>query len=504
MLGLDVGTGSVKCVAASLEGDALWSSSIRYEHQSPQPGWAEQDAQTWWQASVQAVREVLGKHPELRERIGAIGVCGQGAAAVLLDSEWQPTRPAILWLDSRCATEAQHLAEECGPEIAAISGKLPAAYNVEPKLRWVEAHERAVWKRTKRCMTTTAYVTHQLCGAPLMNHSDAGILLSYDLRQRGWSARAAALMKIPIDLFGEIAECNEVIGGLTAEAARETGLPPGVPVIAGGEDTSAAALAAGVVSTDSGILSLGTAGTIYTPCPYPATDPRLLSFPHVLRGQTLVGGSTICGGSGLEWVARLIGKDSTSETVEALCREASQATAEHTRTVFLPYLSGELQPVNDGFARGVFFGVDFSTSPLDMVNAVMQGTAFAFAQNLEIAHEFGCGPSALSATGRPAQNEAFMQIVADATELPIEVLVDGGGAALGVAILAATAVDPAISAAEMSRRFTRVGYTRTPRRERCQRLAELFGVYKELYPRLRDLFPRLQSCATSYRCAEAS
>lgn len=485
-------------MAASLVGAALWTSCVRYEHQSPHPGWAEQEAQTWWQASALAIRKMLADHPELRDGIQAIGVCGQGAAAVLLDENYQPTRPAILWLDSRSAAEAQRMAETAGPEIARISGKSPAAYNVEPKLRWVAAHEPEVWKRTKKCMTTTAYVTYRLCGKPVMNHSDAGILLSYDLRQRGWSDRLRELMHLSPNLYCPIAECDEVIGELTPDAASETGLRAGIPVIAGGEDTSAAALAAGVVSPDLGVLSLGTAGTIYTPCLSAATHPRLLSFPHVLKGQTLVGGSIMCGGSGLEWVARLLGHDSTcSAAVESLCEEASATVTGKSRIVFLPYLSGELQPINDGFARGVFFGADFSTSGLDMVSAVMQGTAFAFAHNLEISREMGCGPSTLIATGRPAQNAAFMQMICDVTGLPIRVLAEGGGAALGAAILASSVVTGARSTWET------VAYECMPQNEKRARLGELFLIYKELYGRLADLFPRLQSGEPSYQCAEA-
>jgi xylulokinase len=254
-------------------------------------------------------------------------------------------------------------------------------------------------------------------------------------------------------------------------------------------------LAAGVVSPDLGILSLGTAGTIYTPSLSAATHPRLLSFPHVLKEQTLVGGSTVCGGSGLEWVARLLGRDSTSGTVENLCQEAAATVSGESRVVFLPYLSGELQPINDGFARGVFFGADFSTSGLDMVAAVMQGSAFAFAHNLEITRQMTGGPAILIATGRPAQNKVFVQTICDVTGLPIRVLSDGGGAALGAAILASAATRPGQSILEMARRYSTVAYECAPQNEKRKRLTELFVIYKELYCRLEDLFPRL--------CAEA-
>ena len=493
VLGLDVGTSSVKCVVASLHENQLWTSDVQYEFDVPHPGWAEQDPAIWWQASVQAVRKLVVEHPELHDGVAAIGVCGQGVAAVLLDRDLRATRAAILWLDSRSAAEAQSLNETCGSEIARISGKSPAAYNVEPKLLWVKAHELDVWKKSRWCVTTTAYITYRLCGELAMNHSDAGILLSYDLRERRWSPHLMARMGLSPEIYWRLQDCDEIAGALTPEAANEMGLRAGIPVIAGGEDTSAAALAAGVVSPQLGILSLGTAGTIYIPCERPVTHPRLLSFPHVLNGLTLVGGSIVCGGSGLDWIVRLMGKNN-------LCQEASAATSADSRLVFLPYLSGELQPINDGFARGVFFGLDFSTSAEDMVAAVIEGTAFAFRHNLEIANQLQCNPESFAATGRPAQSRAFMQTVSDATGLPIRVLASSAGAALGAAMLCSKVAGTEID--ELVSRYATVTCEVKPRRERQERLSELFDIYKELYSRLHDLFPRLQPEAQSYHCAE--
>ena len=493
LLGLDVGTSSVKCVAASLNGTRLWTADVRYEFDVPHPGWAEQDPDVWWQASTQAVRKLLSEHPEVRDGVSAIGVCGQGVAAVLLDRYLHPVRPAILWLDSRSAPEAQSLNEACGSEIAWTSGKSPAAYNVEPKLLWVKSHEPGVWNKTRWCVTTTAYVTYRLCGELVMNHSDAGILLSYNLRERCWSRPLMARMGLSPELYWRLQECDEIAGVLTQEVAVEMGLRAGIPVIAGGEDTSAAAFAAGAISPKLGILSLGTAGTIYIPCDRPVTHPQLLSFPHVLNSLTLVGGSTVCGGSGLDWIVRLLGKSD-------LCQEASAAISVDNRLVFLPYLSGELQPINDGFARGVFFGLSFSTSAQDLVAAVIEGTAFAFRHNLEVVNQLRCHPESLVATGRPAQSSAFIQTVSDVTDLPIRILASSGGAALGAAMLCSKVVG--ISVDELVNRYTAVTNEVAPRSERQERLSDLFAIYKEIYSRLQDLFPRLQPQTQSYRCAE--
>jgi xylulokinase len=492
VMGLDIGTGSVKCVAVSCDGLHCWTSCSSYRYTSPHPGWAEQDPKTWWEASAIAIRQLIAEHPEVRDSLDAIAVCGQGAAAVLLDEKMQPTRPAMLWLDSRAASEAQLLNERFGFEIAGKSGKLPAAYNVEPKLRWVAKHEPVVWNSTRSFLTATAYIAYRLCGQVVTNHSDAGILLSYHLRTRSWSQDLAEWMKIPADWYSPLADCEQVIGEVTADAASECGLVAGTAVLAGGEDTSCAALAAGVVLPGQAILSLGNAGTLYAPCTEAVTHPRLLAFPHVIKGMTLLGGSTVCGGSGLEWIARILRGDQGPSAVQSLCEQAADVSTHENRLVFLPYLSGELQPINDGFARGVFFGLDFSTSQAEIAAAVMQGTAFAFAQNLELIREAGAAPSRLLATGAPARNRQFIQTISNATSLPIDVIEEGGGAALGSALLAARATQPAKTAQLLSESHRQTVFSTYPDTARQPTIAPLFSIYKELYGRLQDLFPRLQ------------
>lgn len=486
VMGLDIGTGSAKCVAASIDGSEIWMADSPYRHCSPHPGWAEQDPATWWEASVRSIRKVIVEHPEVKKEVAAIGVCGQGAAAVLVDETYQPTRPAILWLDTRATPQAERMLATCGQQVAEVSGKPPAAYNVEPKLLWMAEHEPEIWRQTARVMSATAYVTRRLSGEAVMNRSDAGILLSYDLRQAEWSEELAQQMGIGDHRYPALADCDEVIGSLTGEASDESGLPEGLPVVAGGEDTSAAALGVGVVSEGSAVLSLGTAGTIYSVSASVRTHPRLLSFPHVLSDLTLIGGSTVCGGSGLEWVAQLVGRKVAD--IDRLCREAAALPREKTRLVFLPYLAGELQPVNNGFARGVFLGADFSTSTAELVAAVMQGTAFAFAHNLEITREVFAGPSVLIATGAPSRNQSLMQTIADATDLPIEIVKGQGGAALGAALLAARGVGCDERISQGSRRLL---HRVEPGSDR-QKLSHLFSIYKDLYCAVKDLFPRLQ------------
>jgi xylulokinase len=498
LLGIDVGTSTTKAVLADVEGKLLAGQAASYAYSKPYPGWAEQDPEDWWQAVCRVIQELLRENPGAKDRIAGIGVSGQGVASVLLDRQGDPLRPAILWLDCRSASQANGLQARCSERIVAISGKCPAPYNVEPKLLWVKQNEPDLWKQVWKTLTTTAYVTYRLTGRAVMNHSDGGILLAYDLARREWSQEAMDLMGIEPSVYCDLAACHQVIGAVTSKAAEATGLRAGTPVVAGGEDTSSAGLAMGVVSPENGQLSMGTASTVNIPLAKVVTDPRLLAFPHVIEGLTLVGGSMVAGGAAMDWMAEVVSGAEPGDSelrLHNLTEEAVQVPHGSDGLIFLPYLAGELQPINDGFARGVFFGLDLSKSRGHLVRAVMEGTALAIQHNLSITRTLGANVQSLIAVGGPTRNNLWCQIIADVTGLRVQVMQERGGAALGDAILAAMGVGLIESPETMQRAHAIAGEFYLPHSGNHQRYEEVFKIYKELYPRLRELFPRLAALA---------
>lgn len=493
-LGIDVGTGTAKAVLADSRGKVFHSASASYRYSSPQPNWVEQDPEDWWQAVCSVIQTLFQENPEAPDSVAAVSVSGQGVAAVLVSSQGKPLRPAILWLDSRSASEAKDLQRCCGERIASVSGKSPAPYNVEPKLLWVKRNEPEVWRSTWKVMTTAAYVTFGLTGEAVVNYSDGGILLAYDLARNAWSQELLDRMELPASIYCKPVPCHEVIGSVTRAAAEMTGLRAGTPVVGGGEDTSAAGLAMGVTSANNAQLSLGSASTLYVPLASVTLDPRLLAFPHVIEGLTLIGGSMVGGGVAMEWAAKILrgAKDpAASDGYDTLTAEARTVPAGSEGLIFLPYLSGELQPINDGSARGVFFGLDLFKTRAHLVRAVMEGTAYAIAHNLTITRELGAQVSSLVAVGGPTRNGLWCQIIADVTGLPLQVMKERGGAALGDAILAAQGAKLIESPSEMQQAHAVSGDRFTPDGDRHQRYQRMLEIYVELYPRLQDLFPRL-------------
>ncbi|MGA9800061.1 MAG: FGGY family carbohydrate kinase [Terriglobales bacterium] len=492
-LGIDVGTGTTKVVLADSRGEILWQASSSYQYQSPRPEYAEQDPEDWWRALGLATRTLFREHPGAEQRIAAVAVSGQGVGAVLLDAQARVLRPAILWLDRRCADDAEQLQISHGERIVSISGKLPASYNVEPKLRWIRRHEPEIWSRCWKAFTTTAFVTYRLTGSAVMNHSDGGILLGYDLARGRWSNELLGLMDLPASVYCELAASDAVIGKITEDAAAHTGIPQGVPVVAGGEDTSSAGLAMGVLTSDTGQLSLGTANTVNVPMRHPVIHPQLLAFPHVLRDWTLIGGSLSSGGLATQWIGKILSGTSTAisrEAVNDLMGEASTISPGADGLIFLPYLAGELQPINDGYARGVFFGLNAEMGRAHLIRAVLEGNALAIEHNLSLAKTVNAAPQCLVAVGGPTRNTLLCQIIADVTALPVRVMDESAGAALGSAILAAQGAQLISSVESMQAAHAKQRQIYRPDPERHSAYQKVFKTYIELYPRLKDLYPR--------------
>ncbi len=485
LLGLDIGTTHVKAVLATPEGHVLARASAGYPTYHPRPGWAEQAPSDWWDGVVTVTRAVLKYAPGT---VAGIGVSGQGCAVTLIGADGAVIRPAIIWMDSRSEEQCRHLRECCLAEILARNGKYPAPYNADPVLMWLHEHEPASIAAARVSLTTTAYVNFRLTGEAVANLSDASILFAFDLAHRSWSGPFIEGLDLPARLYPALAECDQVIGTLTREAADALALHAGIPVVAGGEDTSAAGLAIGAARPGLAYLSLGTAGTEYVPVSKPAVQPQLLTFLHVLPGQYLLGGSMVAIGASLAWCRQLLGLQMDFPELIDLAAGAEPGAG---NLLFLPYMSGELQPINDGNARGVLFGLTLSTDRSQVVRAVLEGTAFAVAHNLSIVEATGIAVDEIRASGGPTRSAVWCQIIADVTGRHVSGVHEESGAPLGGALLAGKGAGLIDDMAAVALRAARVECAFEPDRERHDRYRFLLAIYQQIYPQVREQFGQL-------------
>ncbi|HEX3811358.1 MAG TPA: FGGY family carbohydrate kinase [Mycobacteriales bacterium] len=437
VLGVDIGTGSAKAVLFDPERGVLGRGAAAYPIRTPGPARAEQDPMDWWTATVIAVRMAVG---DGADAVTALAVSGQGAALVLLDRAGTPVRAALIHLDQRAAGPAERLADSpVGAAVAAASGNRIGAWNIAAKLLWLRENEPLTGTAAAHLTSAAGFVLRCLAGRSVQSVSDAGISDLFDLSRRCWSAEVIDALDVPAGWLPDVAAATDVVGALTPAAAEALGLPESVLIVAGGEDASSAALAAGVLNADDGFVSLGTAGVAgAVAAAGTIREPRLLTFPHVREGHDIVSGSMTSAGSALSWCAALTGAD-----VPTLLAEAATSPCGANGVLFVPYLAGELHPINDPDARGVFAGLSLSTTRADLGRAVLEGSAGAIAHNLVVAAGAGAAPHRLAVTGQPARSALWMQAIADATGMRVDVAADEG-AALGDAVIAAAGSDDAL------------------------------------------------------------
>jgi xylulokinase len=484
-LGIDIGTSNVKAVVATPDGRVLGEAQTAYETHFPQPGWAEQNPDDWWRGTAQIVREAVARAGVAAAQVAGIGVSGQGCAVTLIDAAGDVIRPAIIWMDARSEPQCERLRACCADDILRLNGKAPAPYNADPVLMWLNEHEPESIRRAATSLTTTGYVTFRLTGECWLNVSDASILFAFDLAREDWSEALIDTFGLPRRLYPAVAPCQQVVGGLTRAAAAALGLREGTPVIAGGEDTSSAGLAIGVAQPGQALLSLGTAGTIYVVQDRAIVSRALLAFAHVLPRSVLLGGSMVAVGGVLKWWRQLMGDTYGYDDLTAL---AAQSEPGAGSLLFLPYLSGELQPVNDGNARGVFIGLSMATTHAQMVRAVMEGSAFAIAHNTAIAAEIGTPIREIRAVGGPTRSALWCQMIADISGYPLSVLRENAGAPLGDALLAGAGVGLITDLAKTATAAAGTPQIYAPRDEYRARYSALFEVYRGLHGRLAGAF----------------
>ncbi|HTY50101.1 MAG TPA: xylulokinase [Steroidobacteraceae bacterium] len=432
-LGIDIGTSSVKAALIGPDRELLAQGSAPLTVSRPRPGFSEQDPEAWWQA----VQAAVGQLPaQLRSQVRALGLSGQMHGATLLDAAGKVLRPAMLWNDGRSAAECREL-ERREPRARAITGNIVMPGFTAPKLLWVRHHEPELFERTATVLLPKDYVRWRLTGAKISDLSDASGTAWLDVGRRDWSDAMLAATGLSRSQMPLLVEGSAPGGMLTPEAMRLLGLPR-VIVAGGGGDNAAGAVGAGVVRPGQAFLSLGTSGVLFvvTDRFRPNPDRAAHAFCHCLPGRWHQMAVLLSAASALDWVLSVTGGGDAVALVEQARRPDLGGAP-----LFLPYLSGERTPHNDPDARGVFFGLNPGTSRADLVQAVLEGVALAFADGLEVLLEGGGSIDEIDVTGGGARFAWWGELLAAALNRPL-VYRRGGevSAAAGAAVLARMAL----------------------------------------------------------------
>lgn len=490
VVGIDVSTTATKAVLIDRAGAVVGIGTAEQEVRTPRPLWSEQDPETWWSATREAIGALFAATGAAAADVEAIGLTGQMHGAVLLDAAGAVVRPAILWNDQRTAAECDEIRARVGPErLVAITGNDAITGLTAPKLLWVRRHEPDHWARVRHVLLPKDFLRLRLTGAFAMDKADGAGTLLFDLAARTWSPEVLAALDLDPTLFPATFEGPEVTGTVSAAAAPAIGLRPGTPVVAGGGDQAANAIGVGVIDEGSVALSLGTSGVIFAATRSPIFEPRgrVHAFCHALPDRWHLMSVMLSAAGSLRWF-----RDTLAPGVDFgdLASEAADVRAADDGLFFLPYLTGERSPHPDPLARGAFVGLTVQHDRRHMTRAVLEGVAFGLRDGLDLMIAAGMtAPTEIRASGGGLASPLWRQILADVLGAELATPSTTEGAAFGAAVLAAVGAGWFPDVPSATSALVRTMPVASPGPARAMYDAA-HDAYRGLYPALMPTFHR--------------
>ena len=457
ILALDVGTQSTRAALVTQDGKIVRIEQIAHEVDSPQPGWAQQRPNAWWDETCQAIGMVLSSTGVAADTIAAVATCGQMHGPVGIDDRGEVTTEWVqLWCDKRCGPQCEQLRRE--QDETALSAR--AANPVNPawialKVRWYRENQPEAYRRARWFLVPKDFINFKLSGVAATDPSEASGSFLWDWRADAYSEELAQAVGVDLGRFAPVQPSHAVIGGVSETAARQTGLAAGTPVVAGGGDFPCSMLGFGIVGEGAAADVTGTSTLFATHAQRPLVHPAVQNLRHVVDGWipfTILD----CGGLSIKWCRDLI-NSARSEDVsfDQLVEMASKAPAGSNGLIFQPYMLGERRRENTA-ALGGFFGITLNHKAEHFVRAVMEGVALALGRDVALFTELGMKIDRIFCVGGGAKNRFWNQIKADVVQIPLELAEEPEAGLQGAALLGAAGAglirDPAVEA--LKRRHT--------------------------------------------------
>lgn len=434
LLGIDIGTSACKVALFDESGAVIAQTNRPYAVYYPQPGWAEQDPEEWWQAICAGIRAVLAESQTAAGEIAGIGIDGQSWSCIPVGRDGRCLARTPIWMDTRSDAICRKVKEQVGFDpIFEVAGNDFLPSYTTPKMLWFQQERPEVFEAAEVFLQSNSYIGYKLTGVMSQDLSQGYGLHFFNMRTRTYDEELARELGLSAKLVPELYACDAVIGTVTKEAAACTGLVEGTPVVAGGLDAACGTLGAGVYRPGQTQEQGGQAGGMSICLDEAKAHPKLILGTHVVPDLWLLQGGTVGGGGVLRWFRQELGADQSFDELTAL---AEAVPAGSDGVIFLPYMAGERSPVWNPSAKGVFYGLGFDKTKGHLVRAALEGVAYSLQHNLMTAAETGVEAGELLAMGGSANSLLWTQIKSDVTGKVIHVPASDTATTLGAALLA--------------------------------------------------------------------
>ncbi len=489
-LGVDIGTFESKGVLTDVSGRILAKARRQHQMIVPQPGRAEHRADEDWWGDLKAItRELLAVSGVAPESIAAVATSAIGPCMLPVDRAFRPLMNGVLYgVDTRAGAEIAELTETYGqPRIEARCGNALTSQMVGPKILWLRRNHPELWARTAHIGTSTTWLTYRLTGEWVIDHYTAcNWAPLYDIETQDWCFDLGDICQR--EQLPRLMWSTGIAGHVTPEAAAETGLAPGTPVTCGTVDAAAEAMSVGVRHPGDMMMMYGSTLFVIEIAKSRVHDGRLWQAPWLFPGEHAVMAGLATSGTLTQWLRELTLPGEDREAAFAILSREAEAVPPGARgLICLPHFSGERTPLHDDKARGVFFGLTLGHGRPEIFRAACEGIAMATRQLVDTCREAGVPPARVMAVGGGVQNAAWAQATSDMTGLEQIVRHTTFGASYGDAFIAALATG-AVGRDDIDR-WNPAERVIVPRE--IPEYDRIYGIYRELYSRNRDLMEKL-------------
>jgi xylulokinase len=479
LLGIDIGTSGCKSCIIDNKGKLIASASHEYNPLIIRQGWIEQDPTTWYKA-VLATLSKLSDNFNLKN-ISAIGVSGQMRGLTFIDNSGNFVRNSILWNDLRNIKEVREINRDHSDIIHKITKNPLNTMCTLPKVLWVMRNEPDNWSRTFKIIFPKDYINFKLTGKLQTDLSDASGTSFYDIKDQNWSDEILETFSISRDKLPEVYQSTSVIGEVSLEASNETGIPKGVPVIAGGSDSTVESFSIGLINSNQCKIRLGTSGALSTIVDNidDLIDNKYYCWSFSFQNRWMLDINTRSCAQAVKWFRDVFYKDrpKTGKTYDEIDEEAQSAPVGSEGLLFHPYLLGEDAPYWDSGLKGDFSGISINHERSHFARSVYEGTAFALKDAMSTFGNLANGFSENIFIGGGVKSSCWLSIVADVLGMDGKVSANTD-ASLGASMLAGLGIGVFNNTEEAIKLCSKIEKYVSYNRENHKIYNELFYMYK--------------------------
>ncbi len=498
LLAHDLGTSGNKATLFTVDGELVASKTHAYETRYSHGNRAEQDPNDWWQAVCRSSQELL-ENVEAGQ-IAAVALSGQMMGCLCVNRQGRPLRPSIIYCDQRAARQTERILEHVDPgEFYRITGHRPSpSYSIE-KLAWLKDHEPQVYADTDKMLNAKDFINFQLTGVMATDPSDASGTNAFDLNTYQWSSRIVEAAGVDGEKLPELKKSTDVLGAVTRQAAEQTGLKQGTPVVVGGGDGVCAGVGVGCVRPGIAYNYIGSSSWIALCVEKPVADEqmRTMSWAHAVPGYLQPSGTMQTAGAAYNWLKNEVCKLETQQAqqqgispYELIDRQIDTAPPGAHGLLFLPYLLGERSPRWNPQAKGAFIGLTLSHTRADMLRAVLEGITYnleiilgIFRREIEV--------DSMIVIGGGAKGAVWRQMMADVYNLEIRTphyLEEA--TSMGAAVIGGVGAG-LFEDFDVIDRFVKIDHVHTPIEANRQKYLPLMPIFDECYHALCGVYDRL-------------